>query len=162
MINNSVALKDLIRFLMLKYKTFFIVRSFNFNRHRLMSPAVGANFPSFYVVFKKSGFFQSFNYYFKSFTDKHTEFKGLGESINLEWLKVAIAAKADYLVFIHVDGHKYITSTRGVYNFVNKHNLFRTQDRENYYKSEGMITTTRELTATFPIILLESLEEVIR
>ncbi len=161
MLSNDFALKDLIKFLEVKYKTFFTIRSFNFNRHRLISPPVGSDLPSFYIVFKKGGFFQSFNHYFKQFTDEYPEFKGLGESINLEFLKVAIAAKASYLIFIHSNGKKYITSTLAVYKFVNKFNLFRTQDRENHYKREGMITTTRELTATFPILLLESLEEAI-
>ena len=164
MINNSVALRDFIMFLKRRYDNAFftIANSFNYNRHRLIIPPHGSDLPRFYVVFKKSGFFQSFNYNFKSFTNKYPEFKGLGESINLEWLKVAIAAKADYLVFIHVDGHKYIVSTKLVYNFVNKYNLFRTQNRVNEYQVNGLVNSTRELTASFPIRLLENLEEVIR
>jgi len=90
MISNDFALRDLIRFLKVKYNVFFTGRVFNFNRHVLLSAPVGSDLPSFYIVFKKHGFFQSFNYSFKQFTDENPQFKGLGESINLEFLKKKI------------------------------------------------------------------------
>ncbi|MEK6878232.1 MAG: hypothetical protein AABY22_01420, partial [Nanoarchaeota archaeon] len=70
---------------------------------------------------------------FPAFVSSNSEYHGLGETINIEWLNKAIELKADYLIFIYEDFRCYFVYPLVFKNFAEKHGLIRTQEIINVY-----------------------------
>lgn len=136
---------------------FFSVVSLNQGRHRIYG---GRGLPSFYVVFKKD-YLRTFNFQFPGFVRDHPEFKGLGESLNVEWLRIARAKKIDWLVFIYPSGDMYVTTPDAMFRFCNKFNLVRSQKRLNdFAQIGGKSLPVSELTYVVPLNFLSNIMDV--
>lgn len=59
----------------------------------------------YYCLFKRE-YFNSFNAFFQEYLDVHPEHKGIAESINKEFLAIALSYHAT-LLFVHQDGRIY-------------------------------------------------------
>lgn len=137
------------------------VQEYNKGRHRFVEAVKNDKRVGFYVKYCKDTF-HSFNFEFKDFVNEHPEFKGHGESINVEFLSVA-CLRADYLVFVYDDGRVYFTFPNLIRNFCIKNKLVREQVRGNEYRVEdysGVKQLVQERTYSFPIILLKNFEEL--
>ena len=130
-------------------------------RHKLyivaskLNPAI---VKSFYVVFKRD-WYHSFNSAFPSFIDKHPECKGYGESLDTEYLDIALIHNS-IIVFIHPDNAYFIDSVLMDLYCIN-HKLYRQQDKENIYKKGNYtkeVKAEQEQTYCIPISLLQNLE----
>ena len=110
----------------------------------------------FYCLFKHNTF-HSFNNEFESFVNVHPEFKGHGESINVEFLEYARRRDAT-LLYVYENGDVYQVESNLIYNFCYKFNLIRFQDRLNEKKSvysNGVKEVVREKECVFPISLFQ-------
>lgn len=123
----------------------FPIDEYNHGRHRLIQ----IDRKRYYVVYKRDWF----NTFGKQFNLK--EYSGVGESINKEYLELALNRNAEKIVFIHPDGMFGIYPAL-IKNFCEKNDLVRTQDKPNHYKGlNGFTETIRETTYSFPKELLE-------
>lgn len=107
-------------------------------RHLLVKTDHGV----FYCLFKHN-FFMSFNYQFPDFVKRYPEFAGVGESINMIWLKKAMSYDA-MLVYVYEDERIYTIKAKELWDFVNTHSLIRFSNQ-----------VPKELEAVFPIKKLE-------
>lgn len=149
--NKESAFRGLAYQLRAKHDVFYFSNEFNNGKHALFTPPITCGeLPRYYALFKKD-FFMTFGVQFSNFIRVHPEASLVGESINVDWLKTAIASKVDYLLFIYDNGKVYAVSPKAVENFCIKHNLVRTQDVTN--KTSNF--TIRETTYSFPITLLK-------
>jgi len=150
------------------------------NRNKFGHAFITTDQENFYFLFKKD-FFHSFNYEFPDYIKKPNTFSGVGESINLEYLKFALNNKAT-LLFCYQNlvraiytpsKTKLLKSLEYIYptaNFENTpstallkvycdyYGLKRTQDRENTYKLNDCMDGTiivQEQTYSFSIQLTE-------
>lgn len=134
------------------------VQKFNKGRHFFIEAEnVSGDRFSFYMLFKKDTF-HSFNFEFKDFIESNPEFRGHGESINVEFLQVAVNKNA-LLCFVYEDGRIYFTYPKQIKVFCEKNNLVRTQDRNNTYKTEnysGTVQVVQERTYSFPFMFLQN------
>jgi hypothetical protein len=113
----------------------------------------------FIVFISVSGF--NFNNLFQRFVRSNPDMKGLGESINKEWLDYSIKSRSDYLLFVYPDRRAYIIPPMLVKRYCEKNNLIRTQLKANDYKLTDCSTSTErinELVYSFPISLLTKIE----
>jgi len=137
---------------------------------------------NFYYLFKKD-FFHSFNHEFPEYIKQPNTFKGVGESINFEYMKFALNNNAT-LLFCHEDNRsaiytpsrdkllkaletimpeadfKVVPATALLKIYCDHYDLKRTQDRVNQYKvndySENPIEI-QEQTYSFSFSLMERL-----
>ena len=162
LLNKDMAFDYVIRFLRSKYDTWFNPLPVNKGRHRLLQPQVKEDVPVFYCLFKRE-FLREFNLFAQNFLAKpdYEIYRGVGESINREWLDYAVKI-ADYLLFIYPDKKMYIISPVAVKKFCEKHSLIRTQAKPNEYKLPDFSESKEilhEKTYFFPVKLLERFEE---
>lgn len=160
-LNKSLAFDYVARLLHSKYDCWYNVLPVNVGRHSLLRPQKPSN-PVFYALFKREWMYE-FNRMFQKFVRDSPDMKGLGESINKEWLDYSIRAGTDYLLFIYPDHTIYLVPPMLIKKFCEKNNLIRTQRKTNDYKipdfSES-IEQINELTYCFPVKLLTKLDEV--
>lgn len=155
--NLDELIKAVLKKLKYDYGVFYNISKFNNCRHAILKPPMGSDLPSFYVVFKRQWLI-TFNFKFESFVNAYPEWAGIGESLNKEWLELAISQRVSYLLFGHEEETIYQVSPLLFKKFVDNNNLYRTQERSNEYirkDGSGMITTVKELTACIPVKLLE-------
>lgn len=163
LLNKSSAFDYVAKLFHQKYDCWFNVLPVNRGRHMILKPQ-GGKAPTFYVLFKREWMYE-FNKLFQRFVRENPEFRGLGESVNREWLLYSLKVGADYLVFVQPDRSLYIIPPLLVKNFVEKYNLIRTQLKSNDYRipdGSESIERINELTYCFPIRLLTRMEEVSR
>ena len=139
----------LLRF---KHEVFYFLTVFNRGRHCLFSPPVNSGLPKYYVLFKKS--------FFLSFSDLFPEFSVVGESINEEFLDLAVLSGVDYLLFVYDDGKVYSVSPLAVKRFCEQYNLIRFQDKTSRVVKGGVRVSIREKTYSFPVTLLDRFGDI--
>lgn len=130
------AFVQLLKVLNKEYTTVYSYNLFNNGRHSIMKP-VNTDEPVFYALYK-TDFFNSFNKFYPD------EPSGVGESINEEWLNLALDQEVDYLAFIYPTGFAYKISPKLVKKYCESRDLIRTQH-------DG------EVTYVFPVMFLERL-----
>ena len=128
------AFVQLLKVINKEYDTTYNFNLFNNGRHSLMK-SISIDKPSFYALYKKD-FFNSFGKMYPC------EPSGVGESINIEWLDLALSLSVDYLVFVYPTGYVYIISPLLVKRYCESRGLIREQ-----YEGES--------TYVFPVMLLE-------
>ena len=106
------------------------VSPLNYNRHYLLTTKKGMRY---YMLFKRE-FFMSFGKIFG--------FKGIGESVNEEYMHTA-RRLADTFMFVYPDGKVYISPVGEAYNFAKKNETIRK-------------TKSGETTYSFPVKMLRS------
>ncbi len=150
-----------------KYNVFFNVAEYNEGKHFLFYPlSSDDSTPRFYAIFKRE-FFMTFNHVFKDFVTINNqyntvEYNTVGESINADWLEVAIRT-SDFILFVYEGGAVYKVPPLLIKNFCEKHQLIRVQDKKNIINTKngtGAITTIKERTYSFPVALLERFGDV--
>lgn len=145
------------------YGFHFFLSSFNSGRHGLFFPPSDVlGVPSFYVLYKKE-FFMSFNKVFSSFVAANPIFNSVGESINEDYLDLAVAKKVDYFLFVYDDGKVYSVPVLLVKKFCDKHGLRRVQEVRNVYNrrdGSGLCSSVNEITCSFPITLFKKWGEL--
>jgi len=99
-------------------------------RHYLIKTEMGL---TYWLLFKRS-FFMAFGKIFG--------YRGIGESINKEWVDEAISSGIDEFVFVYENGYIYAISPQTFKNFAEKNNTIRE-------------TNNGETTYSIPISLLE-------
>ncbi len=141
---------------------------------------ITTNKGNFYLLFKKD-FFHSFNHEFPEYVKQPNTFKGVGESINIEYMKFALNNNA-VLLFCHENNKNAIytpsrekltkaletimpeadfngvPATALLKIYCDHYNLKRTQDRTNQYKVNDYTNGTIEVnerTFSFPFALVE-------
>jgi hypothetical protein len=87
---------------------------YNQGRHYLLRTKNGLK----YWLLYKRDFFKSFGTIFG--------FKGVGESINREWVEYALAEGTDAFLFIYSSGYCYIVPPKEFKDFAEKNNTVRT------------------------------------
>lgn len=102
----------------------------------------------------------TFSNQFGKFVFEYPEYKGVGETVNIEVLeKINTNKKDTVIVFIYQNtdkdkkARKYIVYPRIFLNFANKHGLIRTQEAVNCYKRadySGKKSYINEETAHLP------------
>ncbi len=127
---------QLLKLLNREFDTVYNFTLINEGRHSLMKP-IDKSKPVFYSLFKKD-FFNSFGKFYPD------EPSSVGESINEEWLNLALDRGVDYLAFVYPSGHGYFISPSLVKRYCESRNLIRVQDHG-------------ELTYVFPVTFLERL-----
>lgn len=155
--NSDSAFDKVIKSLKIEFGVFYTKSVFNRGRHCILSPPFDSDLPKFYVVFKRS-WFVTFNNKFQEFISEFPDMAGYGESINKEWLDLALQQRVSYFLFVHEEGSIYQVSPLLLQKFVFKHNLFRSQERRNDYRradGSGGVISVNELTVCFPCKLLE-------
>lgn len=128
------AFVQLLKVINREYDTVYNFNLLNQGRHSLMKP-VDVKQPTFYSLYKKD-FFNSFG---KMYPDEPS---GVGESINVEWLELALGLKVDFLMFVYSNGYAYRISPKIVKRYCESRGLVRDQD-------------CGESTYVFPIMMLE-------
>jgi hypothetical protein len=131
------------------------------NGHYVLKSLDDKNKPNLYVVYKRD-WFMTFSKKFSDFIKKNPHFEGVGESINKEALKRALANKCDYIIFIH-DSEVFVGYTKMILNICINNNLIRNQNRLNSYaktNNSGKSELVSETTYSFPKKLLVPFEEV--
>lgn len=124
-------------------------------RHKIFECVSDDECFNFYVVFKRDSF-HSFNFEFPDFVKKCPEYAGHGESLNVEYVDVAIR-KDCVLVFIYENGRAYFVYPKLVKRFCVEHKLYRSQKREFSYKKPDYtkkLVPESEQTYSFPLCLL--------
>jgi hypothetical protein len=131
-----------------------VAAEFNGGRHRLYE----CNGEKIYAVYKR----EWFNTFSKQFEDvpiikSNEEYRGVGESLNVEFVELACKYNA-VLIFVHPDGFYKVFSN--LYRkFAEKHGLYRVQERFNKFKrTGGGFEMRKEVTYCVPFSLLERLE----
>lgn len=104
------------------------VSPLNYNRHYLLTTKKGMRY---YMLFKRE-FFMSFGKIFG--------FKGIGESVNKEYMEIA-RRLADTFVFVYPDGKVYVSPVGEAYNFAIKNDTIRE-------------TKSKETTYSFPVKMI--------
>lgn len=99
----------------------------NKERHALLIPEKDG-VPTYYVLYKPSGFYNTFGSEFSHLYTREPERAKLGESINQEWLDIAIYNNADYLIFIYPK-YIYYIETMIFKNYAKSRNLIRVQKK---------------------------------
>ncbi len=105
------------------------VRLFNENRHMMLTTYKGLKY---WMLFKRD-FFNSFGKIFG--------LKGVGESINKEWVQTAIDEGIDAFMFVYEKGYVYIVPPKEFKDFAEKSKTIR-------------VTTSGEITYSVPVKLL--------
>jgi len=145
-----------------RYNSYFNIAKYNNGKHFLFYPPVTDDLtPRFYAIFKRE-FFMTFNYAFKDFVTINNQYNTVGESINADWLEVAIKT-ADFILFIYEDGKIYKVAPLLIKKFCEKHNLIREQDVKNKVNKcdgSGLSMMIKEKTYSFSITLLERFGDV--
>lgn len=132
----------------------------NKGRHYLIKASKGNIEASFYFVFKHD-MFHSFNYQFKDFVALKPEYRGFGESLNVECLHNALVS-GSILVFCYEDGRLLAQYPMLVKRFCNANSLVRVQKRENKSKGfNGKQDLVQETTYSFPVGLLDGFKTFI-
>jgi len=108
----------------------------------------------YYVKFKKE-FLMTFNEQFSDFVNEHPEWKGVGETINIEHLRIANRWKCDYIIIVYPDGRIYKIPPRLWFNFSTNNFLIRSQERGNTYTNDFKKKTVHETTCHIPVKLME-------
>src|SRR3990167_10063593 len=123
--------------------------SFNKDRHMLLETLFGNKY---YCLFKRE-YFNMFNNYYPEFVLHHPNLRGVAESINEEWLDLAIKLDT-ILLFVHPDGRVY-----QIYPMtVKKLGLVRIQNEPNVYRKDdfsGEQEAMNEKTYNIPVKLLK-------
>lgn len=126
------------------------VKKFNHERHCIIE----TDAEKLYVIYKR----EYFNTFYKKFPDYFNKFnfKDLrGESINVNYLKLAMMEQVDFIVFIHPEKSYFIEPSR-ILNCCLRFNLIRYQDKINEYKGNyGKGIKENEKTYSFPIEIME-------
>jgi len=107
----------------------------------------------YYIKFKKD-FLMTFNQQFSEFVNENPKWSGMGETINIEHLRIAMRT-CDYIIIIYPDGKIYKIPPRLWFNFSTKNFLIRSQERGNTYTKEFKTKTIHETTCHIPVKLLE-------
>jgi len=102
------------------------IKFINKNRHLIITTEFGLRY---WVLFKRE-FFMSFGKIF--------DFKGIGDSINAEFLGIALNMKIDGFLFVYKNGYVYYISPREIYDYGQKFGTIR-------------ITNETERTYSFPL-----------
>jgi len=110
------AFVQLLKIINKEYDTTYNFNLFNRGRHSLMKP-VDVDQPIFYALYKKD-FFNSFGVMYPD------EPSGVGESINVEWLDMAIGLNVDFLMFVYSNGYAYRISPKLVKRYCERHSCF--------------------------------------
>jgi len=134
----------------------FNVRRFNFGRHAFFS-VDDPDIPSFYVLFKKC-FFREFNSFFRVFVSENPSFEGEGESVNEDFLDLAISLGSSFFLFVYPSGEVFSVPVLLVKKFCDKFGLRRVQEVVNAYKcgdGVGGVVSVHEFTYSFPVCLFE-------
>jgi len=103
--NQYNAVKEFIKVL---GKGARVVADFNKGRHKVVETKEGDRY---YCVYKRE-FYNKFGIIHKSFVDENTDYKGLGESLNIDSANTAITYHATTLVFIHPEKIYWIYSAQ--------------------------------------------------
>lgn len=153
--DNSSAFHYLVKLVNGKEGLIGFPASFNKGRHMLLETLMGNKY---YCLFKRE-YFQTFNNYYPEFVIHHPNLRGVAESINEEWLDLAIKFDA-VLLFIHPDGRVY-----QIYPMtIKKLGLVRVQNEPNIYKKEdytGEQEVVNEKTYHVPVKLLKRYDTVV-
>ncbi len=161
MINNKQALQSVLIRLREVFNASYSFAVYNHGKHFYLYPPVDKRFlPTFYMLYKKD-YFHNFNTEFVSFANANPSLIGWGESINKEWLEIAISLRANWLLFVHKEGIYMVTPIK-LKAFCVRSDLIREQVVPNTYKSGGGSSTTvsvRETTYSFPIKILKNFNE---
>jgi len=169
--NKDSALRFVLDYLKSKFYTNVTIVKRNKFGHAFITTERG----NFYWLFKKD-FFHSFNYEFPNYIKQPNTFSGVGESINLEYLKFALNNNATLLfcyeslpraiytpskakllsslqTIMPTADFKNTPSTALLKIYCDHYGLKRTQDRENTYKVTDFTNGTimvQEQTYSFP------------
>ena len=108
----------------------------------------------YYVKFKKD-FLMTFNEQFSKFVNENPEWRGVGETINIEHLKIAMDMKCKYIIIIYPDGKIYKIPPKLWFNFSTNNFLIRSQERGNTYTKDFKRKTVHETTCHIPVKLME-------
>lgn len=173
--NKDIALRFTVDYLRSKFAKGVLIADRNKFGHAFIKTQSG----SFYWLFKKD-FFHSFQYEFPNYSKQVGALKGLGESINNEYLKFCLNNRCILLFSYENQERAIYTPSKqklvGILGtlmpeadldipavallkiFCDYYNLKRTQDRQNTYKldnySESEVVVN-EQTYSFPVELLE-------
>lgn len=147
------------------------VRSFNKDRHFLITCHAGYETQKLYYLVYHKDFFMTFNQQFPAFVAEFPQYAGVAESINKEWLELAVsytkplpdwAVEPDVkLVFIYPEGRMYWTDPRLFKKFAEAQKLVRTQEKVNLENREdysGRQQPINETTYSLPVKMLKPLE----
>lgn len=174
--NKDSALRFVLDYLKGKLYTNVTIINRNMFGHALIKTDKGY----FYFLFKKD-FFHSFNYEFPEYIKQPNTFKGVGESINFEYLKLALnnnavllycyqelknaiytpsqSKLASALSFVYPNANLSNTpSTALLKLYCDHYDLKRTQERTNQYKVSDYTNGTievNEMTYSLPFKLFE-------
>ena len=105
----------------------------NKRRHYLLKTKKGM---AYYYLYKRK-FFMSFGKIFN--------FKGIGDSVNEEYMDFARTVKADAFIFLYPKGDVYIAPIQEAYDFARRNDTIR-------------VTKSNEMTYSFPVRMLRSWE----
>ncbi len=107
----------------------------------------------YYVKFKKD-FLMTFNEQFFKFVNEHPEWRGVGETINIEHLRIAVGMGCKYIIIIYPDGKIYSIPPKLWFNFSTNNFLIRSQERGNSYVNNFNKRIVHETTCHIPVKLL--------
>ncbi len=125
----------------------------------------------YYVLFKQD-FFKTFSLQFPNFVKEFPQFDGVGESINKEWLELALSycelTKANKfegtetidvkLFFIYPDGSMFWEDPRAFHKFAETKGLVRVQDKHNAISKKDYTedyVNIQEMTYCRPLKLMK-------
>jgi len=158
----------------LKQKVKSVVRT-NKDRHMLIKCFSGYDDIErrFYILYKKECF-MTFSDKFNMFVKENKDYEGFGESINKEWLDLAVlnsitgvAEKSMLveiemsLIFIYPDGSMFEIHPKAFEKFAEENGLVRVQDKFNELSKEdyyGGTSWIQESTYHIPISLLRKIQ----
>lgn len=155
MLNNQVMAFDFVkRMLRTKYGVWFDYYLYNKGRHLLIQ-SMDVNTPNVYAIYKRD-FFRTFNDYFPNFVKENPHLAGLGESINKDYLEIAIIRGVDFIYFVHPDETIYAIHPMQIKKFCEKHGLIREQKKINEYLQPNSLERigVSEITYCIPAKLL--------
>jgi len=165
LINKDMAFDYVQKIIQKHYDAWFRRELLNHGRHLLLSPTNSLVVPKFYVLYKKD-FFHKFNDHCEGFVKDNPYYRGLGESINEEFLQRAIREDA-LLLFVYPNKQIYSIFPMVIYKLWQnqpphlKGELLRTQLKNNQYSIPDYnngLKQVYELTFVFPIKLMSKLD----
>jgi len=143
--NKYIAFLKFMKKLKLKNYKIINVRDVNKDRHRIVFTDRG----NFYLLYKKD-YYNSFSTKYADFIYKVPAMRGVGDSINVDFLNLAIQKKVNFLVFIH-ETETFIVDPQDMKEYCEKNHLKDLQDKNNKYRgNEGRGYNIHELTYRIP------------
>jgi len=85
---------------------------------------------------------------------KDFEWRGVGETINIEHLRIAVGMGCKYIIIIYPDGKIYSIPPKLWFNFSTNNFLIRSQERGNSYVNNFNKRIVHETTCHIPVKLL--------